>query len=52
MNGTSVHNYTKSADTWTQRTNENAFVEKFKQIANDDTITNENRADAIERFLL
>jgi hypothetical protein len=52
MNGTCVNNYAKSANTWTQRTNENSFLEKFRQIANDETMKNEDRADAVERFLL
>jgi hypothetical protein len=52
VEGTNIQNYAQSAQTWTEYTSKVEFTAKFKTLVENTTLSNDERAEAVEEFLL
>jgi hypothetical protein len=52
VEGTRVNNYATSAKSWLEFTQRPDFLEGLQTLVNDTSINNENRAAAVEDFIL
>jgi hypothetical protein len=52
IEGESINDYNTSAQKWKTYSSTKEFVERFKKVTTDTTISNEDRARAVEKFLL
>ena len=50
--GTSVHDYAASAIRWSEYTDTSEFYNAFLTVAQDTSVSNAARSDAVEAFLL
>ena len=52
VEGTRVNNYSASANSWLEFTQRPEFVEKLQTLVNASDMTNDDRAAAVEEFIL
>jgi hypothetical protein len=52
VEGTRVNNYAASAKSWLEFTQKPDFMEGLSKLVNDETMKNEDRAAAVETFII